>query len=663
LAVNVGHLRAPRFGAQGLAALVVVLLAVPSNAFAQRDAFYSTLLTFYKTLSGVYGDEGPQLTVQLDALAAALKQWDQDVLAAEATLRPRLDKGDAQTRLQVHTLLASLYIDRGRFDDALREFDEDLRIDAQRAVFHRYQGLIHQAQGRPAPAADAFHATWLLEPADPQNAYRLIAFRSALTTPAETDRALAALATVERELIAGQRPRATAPFTSLAGIVDDAGGGMAFVPAAYARGFTLVSKGEFDAGAAALRAALAADPLVIDAASNAETSRRGAAALRQGLVADATSGFTSTVAAFPASSEAHRLLGTVYGVAGDITRSLQSLREAVRLNPANERSWHQLLRTLDESTVPADTAAEVRAAIASLPDAGALRWQLALLVAKGQRTTADDLAMMTAIDRYVVLVGRGELLLSLARLAQVHLDYGGAISLLERAVALIPNNADAHRILASAFIDDGRDSTGYAELVIALLLNPDDGETLTLLGRVHAAAGRTAESIAALRRAVALDSVNPQAVLSLGDALVRAEQPAEGRQWLQEAEKYRARSLAEDRLQRTIATLTLQAEVSMTERDYATAIDRWDQIAQLRPKSALSQRRLADASVAAGRLDEAARAYQAAVSLGAGTDTRRRLADVYEALGRKTESEGERAGYVQQRLEELRQRAAEGPSR
>jgi tetratricopeptide (TPR) repeat protein len=647
-------------------ALVVAALITPSNAFAQRDAFYSTLLTFYKTLGGVYGDEGPQLTAQLDALAAALQQWDQDILAAEKRLRPALDGADAQTRMQAHTLLASLYIERGRFDDALRELDEDIRIDARRAAFHRYRGLIHHAEGRPTLAADAFRATWLLEPDDPQNAYRVLAFTSALTTPEESERALASLATVERdviaEVLAGRRPRAGAPFTTLSGIVDDAGGGMAFVPAAYARGFTLVLRGELDAGLAALRVAAAADPLLVDAARTAATTRRGAIALRQGLVADAIGEFASTVAAIGESAEAHRMLGTAYGVDGDLTRSLRHLREAVRLRAGDERSWYALARALDESGAAAETAATVRAAIAALPDAGALRWQLTSLIARGQRTDDGDLATMAAIDRYVVLVGRGELHLSLARLAQTHLDYRGAIGLLERAAALIPNNASAHKSLARAYIDDGRDSQGYAELVVALVLNPDDVETLTLLGRTHVAAGRTAESIAVLRRAVAVDAASQQAVLALGDALVRAQQADEGGKWRQEAQRLRARSIDEERLQRTIAILTLQAEVSMSERDYAGAIDRWDQIVQLRPKSAGSHRRLADAFVAAGRLGEAVPAYQEAVLLGAGADALRRLADVFDALGRKAESARERAGYLQRRLEELRQQAADGPS-
>src|SRR5262245_34676815 len=92
-----------------VATLLLTLLAVPSNALAQRDAFFSALLSFYKTLGGVYGDEGPQLVAQLGAVTTALEQWDAEIRAAETQLRPRLNGADAQTELQVHTLLASLY--------------------------------------------------------------------------------------------------------------------------------------------------------------------------------------------------------------------------------------------------------------------------------------------------------------------------------------------------------------------------------------------------------------------------------------------------------------------------------------------------------------------------------------------------------------------------
>ena len=86
-------------------------------------------------------------------------------------------------------------------------------------------------------------------------------------------------------------------------------------------------------------------------------------------------------------------------------------------------------------------------------------------------------------------------------------------------------------------------------------------------------------------------------------------------------------------------------------------------IIQLRPGNVSSQLPLSDALVLARRLDAAARAYQTAVWLGARADAGRRLAEVYAAQDRKTESALERAADVRQRLEELRQRAAAGPSR
>jgi tetratricopeptide (TPR) repeat protein len=253
--------------------------------------------------------------------------------------------------------------------------------------------------------------------------------------------------------------------------------------------------------------------------------------------------------------------------------------------------------------------------------------------------------------------------MSLAKLAQTHLDYQRAIGLLERAAALIPNNKGAHKTLARAYIEDGRENEGYAELVVALMIDPDDVETLTGIGRLQLAAGRVPESIETLERAVAIDRANQQAVHALGDALVRAGKSVEGQEWLRESDRLLSRSIDEERFQRTMAILTLQAEIRKGERDYAGAIDLSNQIVQLRPRNASSRLRLAEALVAAQRLDEAATAYQTAISLGAGADARRRLAEVHDALGRNADSVRERASYVQLQLEELRRRAAEGPAR
>ena len=90
----------------------------------------------------------------------------------------------------------------------------------------------------------------------------------------------------------------------------------------------------------------------------------------------------------------------------------------------------------------------------------------------------------------------------LAGLAQGHLDYDRAVTLQELRVALTPNNAAAHKALGRAYVEQGREDTGYAELVTALLLDPLDAETLTALGQLHLAAGRTPQAVAALERAL-----------------------------------------------------------------------------------------------------------------------------------------------------------------
>ena len=636
--------------------VVLALLAIPSNAAAQRDQFFSELLLFYQALGGVYGDEAPQLARHLDAMSTALMRWDDEIQDWERQLRPRLNEGNPQVALQVHTFLASLYVERGRFDDALREFDEDIKIDGRRAAFPRFKGLIHQMAGRPGAAADAFWAAWLLEPADPQNAYRAIAFKSAQLTEQERVRALDTMRNVERELVAGTRPQNKSPFVDIAGLVDDAGGGMVFAPAAYGRGFSLVLKGELGAGIAALRTALAADPIVADTVTRTPTMLQASAALRQGRVADAIAQLETTIAGAGGSSEAHRMLATAYVVAGEIVKSLEHLREAVRLNPRDERSWVALMRTLDQVGRQTEAEQVVRDALAALPDAGALRWQLAAFAGRQQRTLEADATAIAAMDRYVLLIGRADLYVSLARFARTQLDYPRTIAILEQAIALTPNNVAAHRALGRAYLDEGREDDGYVEMVVALMLDPGDQETRIALARVHLAAGRPEQAAGILDRTGAFDPASRDAARTLGEALLRSGRTREGQKRLQEAEQLQAQAIEDERRQRTAAILTLQAEVRMTERDYSGAIELWQQVVRVRGGSAQTHLRLADALVAAKRIDEAAASYQTAISLEDRAEPHRRLAEVYEALGRPADSARERARYVAMQLDELQQR-------
>jgi tetratricopeptide (TPR) repeat protein len=637
---------------------LLTVLAFPSPAIAQRGPFFSAVVSFYRASAGLYGDEGPQLTAQLAAMSTALDRWDREIGDAERELRSQLQSVDeVQTKLQIHTTLASLYVERGRLSDAVREFDEDITIDPRRAAFHRLKGLVLQAASRHAEAADAFRTAWLLDPGDPQNAYRLIAFRSVRAAPEEIERGRETLANLERRLIRREQAGTSAPFTNLSAIVDDAGGGMAFVPAAYASGFSFILQGELDRGVAELRAAIANDPLVTDPASRSESMVRGIAALRQGVVASAIEHLQTAVAGAGDSSEAHRVLATAYAIAGDIARSAQHLRDAVRLNPRDERSRLALAQTFTAVGRSAEAEDVLRTAVADLPNASALRWRFSTRSQAGQ--DEDDLALIDMADRLVLLVGKGQLYRALAGLAQLHLDDAKAIGLLERAVRITPNNAAAHKALGRALVENGRETEGYAELVIALLLDPDDVETLTALGTWHLTADQPAFSVAALERAVGIDPTNRLAIHALAGALIRVGRAAEGKQRLQESGRLQAQAIDDDRRAKAAAVLRLNAEMRMAERDYAAAVDIWREAILLQPGAAVHLR-LAEALAAANRPDEAVAAYLAAISLEAGSDAHRRLAELYDSLGRTGEAGRERSVYVERRLEELRQRAEEG---
>jgi tetratricopeptide (TPR) repeat protein len=638
-----------------LVLLLLPLLMLPSTAVAQRDPFFAGVVAFYRSLPGLYGDEGPQLTMQLAEVSTALERWDSEIRDAERELRSRLQSADVQTQLQIHTLLASMYLERGRLNDAVREFDEDIKVDPKRAPFHRFKGLALQALSRPAESADAFRATWLLDPADPQNAYRLLAYRSVQTTPQEIERAVETLGVVERGLIQRERPGAPKPFTDIRGIVDEAGGVLAFVPATYASGFSLILQGELDRGVAALRSATAGDPLVNDPVARSEPMVRGISALRQGNITAAIASLESAVAGAGDSSEAHRILATAYSISGDIAKTVQQLRDAVRLNPHDERSWLALARTLDEAGRSAEAEDVLRQGVGAVSGLGALRWRLSTASERLQHVDDDDLLAMA--DQFVLLVGKGELYAALARLAALHLDYERMIALLQRAVLMTPNNAATHRALGRAYIENGRATEGYAELVIALLLDPAAVDTLTDLGRWHLDADQPARAVEALERAAGIDPSNRLAVRALADALIRSGRTAEGKARVAESERLQARALEEDRTARAAAALRVNAEVRMGQRDYVGAIDLWRQAISLQRGSAGPHLRLAEALVAANRPDEAVAEYLTAISLNAGADVHRRLAELYDALGRTADAGRERATHVERRLQELRRRS------
>ena len=143
-----------------------------------------------------------------------------------------------------------------------------------------FSGLLQEATGRRAEAADTFAAASRADRTDPVAAY-LAASRLSSEAPEQLQLTAAVLGAATRE------PGAPGPFMQLELIPDSAARTPVFAPAHYAEGFALLSSRRFREAIEQFRAALKTDPLLSDRAHLNPDVRAGAAAMRENRTAAA----------------------------------------------------------------------------------------------------------------------------------------------------------------------------------------------------------------------------------------------------------------------------------------------------------------------------------------------------------------------------------------
>jgi tetratricopeptide (TPR) repeat protein len=627
---------------------LILALAWPASVSAQRASFFQALNEFHPALWGTYGDEGARLATGLDALSSSVAAWDASIGKAAADVSARLPTASAAEAIQLRLALGTLYIERRRLDDALKELEAAIRIDPKRANLQVLRAHVLEAAGRSAEAADAFTRAWTLDPGDPAKAYLRLVRTPGGSSP-ETDRARATVEDLQRELIRGARAVPT-PFTHLAVIQDT--GAPVFPPARYGAGFALILEGRHLEGLARLRDALAGDPLAVDPGLRTDAMVRGMAEFRNGRIEAALQHFQSAVTMTPASSEVHRLLGTAYWVRGDLARSAEHLQSAVRLRPDDERSWLALARSFAERGEPEESARVLEEGVRNVPTSPSLHWRLAGLSYRLDKT-GDAERHYREAARLTVVSGKGGIYEWLLRLALFHQEMDVALEAARLRVGLDPNNAAARRDLASALALQGRREEALIELTMALWIDPDSADTLTAIGQMHLAAGRHVEAIDALGRAVALQPSLGQARYAFGQALLRPGRVDEGRRQVEEYGRLRDVELARGRRVYAVGQLNRNADLFALDGRYDEAVRALLEVVELDPGSASSHVKLAETLVKAGRAEESIPYFTKAAALDAGADVHRRLAEVLSMLGRAGESARERETYERLRTQEL----------
>ena len=327
------------------AALLLAVTAPPaqaqSTAFAEvvRDLAHATV-----------GNRDPG-----DAIArmkAALAAWDREIRDVEGRVEREVRGASRERAFQLHVELGIAYAQRGRFKEALEQFDEAAAGQPRASDVHVLRGLTLETAGRGSDAGRAFHAAWVRDSGNPIKAYLVVKRTTELDT-SDRERAQKVLRDAAERLMASDSRPSGAPFLTLDPVPDT----LARVPvvgdATMAGVFSRLAGGRFDE---ALNA-----PAESSAFAHFEGGR---AAESEGRYADARREYAAALTGTLAGRHMlHIGIGRLAQVEGDLEAAIDAFRHAVRLSPNDPVIRRELAAAYAAADRPADAFAELVAAL------------------------------------------------------------------------------------------------------------------------------------------------------------------------------------------------------------------------------------------------------------------------------------------------------------
>jgi tetratricopeptide (TPR) repeat protein len=518
--------------AANLGVLITALLAgSETTAAAQPDIFFQRLGDLTTALEGTSGHEGPRIGEALDQMSRALAEWDRRIRDVEARLAVE-SKARAREAVDARIMLARLYAQRGRIDDARREIERAIGLDPRRADAHLLRGLMLEASGTPGAALDAFANARALDTSDPIGAYYLLRSSTRVSKTVDVQSARASFDAVYRRLLTQKTRPTAAPFPQIDFPVQTATDQVLVPLAAYAQPYARIARREYDQAITEFRTAAAADPMLGDPAT------------RQ-------------------ASEAHRVRGLAYWAAFDDRKSVEEFELAIESNPRDERSRLALFQILRMAGRDAEAADTMQQALRALPDSVRAHWWLGVTYERLNRFVDARQEFERAAEGAVA--GRSAAFAAIGRLAAREADLDAAAIAFARAVSTNPNDAAAHKYLASTFLQQDRFDDALVEWVAALLIDPLDPDAHAGIGQLFLNMGRSGDAVAALRRAVELSPGHTEARYALAVALTRVGNTKEAALEFARVEAEQRQALAERR--RKMALDVSKEEESLKRSD------------------------------------------------------------------------------------------------
>jgi tetratricopeptide (TPR) repeat protein len=523
---------------------LVLISPVPGNAQV-KDDFVQALVRLANAANGVFGDEGPVVLAAIDEMAEGLAQWDATIGRMESGLQAEIGAAPLPMAARMRTALGAAYLERGRLDEALAQFDTAAKLDPMFGEVHVFRGLAQELANRPMEAAEAWRVAWQKQPENLASAYRARRAGRSVSDTTLVDATTRALATaVELGSVPGEKIAAT--FVN-ARLLDEASvSSPVFLPALYSDALTLISDAKYAEAIDALRTAAALDSLVIDRALQSDEVKRGAAESRRQNAPAATTALTTAAGRDPDSAEVHRLLGFALWSERRYPSAIDHLQTAIRLNPRDERARLALADVLFESGNPVGARAVLGELTQAMPRSGQGHWKLGRLhQALGDE--AGALRSYEAASTLPHLAGGSQVYTALGRIRHNQLDLDRAASAYQRRVELTPSDAAAHLDLGDVYRAQDRLDDALAEYLVAALLDSTSVRALATAAQIHVAAGRDEAGVTLLRRAVALDSDHLESRYALARALMRLGLTDEARRELERFEQLQQKALQDER--------------------------------------------------------------------------------------------------------------------
>ncbi len=626
-------------------------------ALETKQGFVSGLIRFMEALPGTYGDEGVGLSSALEAMEAGLRRWDAGLRAYSDAMTAQIKDARGAVGAALRLPLGATYLERGRIDEALREFAAAGELDPDRTEPPMFRGLALESAGRRSESVAAFRTAWRLDRQNPVAAYLTARYDAADGDLRETQEALQTLLALQRQRLDDGDVRRMSPFVRAA-LVEERGwsGDPVFAPAHYADGFKLIEQYKLEEALARFREAVATDPLVVDAAVVSGIVGQGSAAMRGGDLNAVLHVMEPAVQRFPDSSEAHRGLAMAYWMDDQYDRSIAEFRKAIELNPRDERAHLALADVLIEAERFAEAERVLREAVNVLPTSGQAHWKAGRVLQRLHK----DVEAVQAFERaaaFTPLAGASRLYVTLGRLYLSASDLERSRAAFERSIEIDPNSSEAHRQLGDVDRKLGRHDAALLEFLVAVIIEPQDAASYVGAGQTFLETRRYADAVGAFKRAVALKPEDKEARYGLATALMRSGEVESGTRELEVYRRLQAESLAADRRAYEINQLKIEAALASQEGDIAKAVTLWQQVVQSEPDAATNHVKLGLVLGQAGRHDAALESFRNSLTHDADPVVHRYIADEQAALGRREESAQERATYVRLKQERLRQAA------